>query len=177
MKYLKKKKSPGIYMVQSEHIIYGGRTLFKCLANLFGAIINLNYIPYILKTGLLVPIYKGPPKQRNNPDSYRAVTLLSVFYKLFEKIINEKLLNVLTKNHPEFPCIQQQGFQKELSSITVAFNLHETIYSVIELNSIAYVAFLDIRKAFDTVNHSMLFKKNGRNALVGWLVDLGLTAL
>ena len=159
VKSLKKKKSPGIDMVQSEHIIYGGRTVFKCLANLFGAIINLNYIPYIWKTGLLVPIYKGPPKQRNNPDSYRAVTLLSVFYKLFEKIINEKLLNVLTKNHPEFPCKQQQGFQKELSSITVAFNLHETIYSVIELNSIAYVAFLDIRKAFDTVNNSMLFKK------------------
>ena len=159
VKTLKKRKAPGIDMIQSEHIIYGGRTLFICLMNLFKAVLHLNYILNIWKTGILIPIYKGSPKQKDDPDSYRAVSLLPIFYKLFEKIINENIQQYITKNNSDFPCKQQQSFQKCLSSITTSFNMHETIYSAIELNKVVYVAFLDIKKAFDMVNHSMLFHK------------------
>lgn len=62
-------------------------------------------------------------------------------------------------NCQPFPCRQQQGFQKNMSSITASFNLHETIYNTVELNKVAYVGLLDIRKAFDTVSHPLLIEK------------------
>ena len=81
------------------------------------------------------------------------------FYKLFEKIINENIQQYITKNNTVFPCKRQRGFQKCLSSITTSFNMHETFYSAIESNKVVYVVYLDIKKAFDMVNHSMLFHK------------------
>ena len=58
-----------------------------------------------------------------------------------------------------FPCPQQQGFQKQLSCLTAAFNLQETICANLDLHSNVYAAFLDTEKAFDTVWHSGLFYK------------------
>ncbi len=130
-----------------------------CLVNLFTSILNIGYIPNNWKTGILIPIYKGGSKSTVDPDSYRAVSLLPSFYKLLERIICNKLNEFMTDNKYEFPCQQQQGFQKQLGSLTVSFNLHETLYHTVERNGKAYAALLDIRKAFDTVSHSGLISK------------------
>lgn len=114
VKTLKKKKTPGIDKVQNEHIIYGGRTLYICICNLFNAIIRVNYIPVVWKTGLLIPIYKGNPKAKDDPDSYRAVSLLPALYKLFEKIINEKIHVFLTSNQIHFLRNNSKDFRNSL---------------------------------------------------------------
>lgn len=59
----------------------------------------------------------------------------------------------------KFPNRHQQGFQKHLGCLTTSFCLLETIYNNIELNSKVYVAFLDSRKAFDTVWRKALMYK------------------
>ena len=128
VKHLKRKKHQVLVKFENEHIIYGGRTLYMCICNLFNAIICVNYIQGVWKTGLLIPIYKGNPKAKDDPDSYRAVSLLPTLYKLFEKIINEKSRVFLTSNQIQFPSKQQQGFQKQLSSITISFNLQYLQY-------------------------------------------------
>ena len=56
-----------------------------------------------------------------------------------------------------FPNPQQNACQKYLGSLTVSFNLQETIANNIELNSNTYVASLDSPKAFDHVWHDSLF--------------------
>ena len=71
----------------------------------------------------------------------------------------ERINTFLHQLPQRFPCPQQQGFQKQLSCNTAAFNLQETILYNLELNSNVYVAFLDIRKAFDTVWHDALLYK------------------
>ena len=172
VKTLKKKKAPGIDKIQNEHIIYGGRTLYMCICNLYNAIIRVNYIPGVWKTGLLIPIYKGNPKAKDDPDSYRAVSLLPTLYKLFEKIIDEKIRVFLTSNQIQFPSKQQQGFQKQLSSITVSFNLHEAIYNTLELNKVAYIALLDLKKAFDSVSHNLLFQKLEQLNIPKWIIKI-----
>ena len=176
VKTLKKKKAPGIDKVQNEHIIYGGRTLYLCICNLFNAIIRVNYNPGVWKTGLLIPIYKGNPKAKDDPYSYRAVSLLPALYKLSEKIIDEKIRVFLASNQIQFPSKQQQGFQKQLSSITVSFNLHEAIYNTLELNKVAYGALLDLKKAFDSVSHNLLFQKLYQLCIPKWIIKIIIEA-
>ena len=159
LKTLKKRKAPGIDKVQNEHLNYGGRTLLQCLSNLFSAILTYSYVPLAWKTGITVPIYKGGNKSKSNPDSYRAISLLPSMYKLFEKVINENIVNAINEKNPKFPNLQQQGYQKQLGSDTVAFNLHEAFYNTLEIGDTAYVAFLDTHKAFDTVWHKGLLHK------------------
>jgi hypothetical protein len=67
----------------------------------------------------------------------------------------------------QFPSTQQHGFQKQLSCITTAFNLQETIAYHVDRQSDVYVAFLDQKGAFDSVRHQALFVKLGRLGLTG----------
>ena len=62
-------------------------------------------------------------------------------YKLFEKVIHENISNDVHFKHPEFPSKQKQGYQKQMGSSTVAFNIHESIYNTVETGEKAFVAF------------------------------------
>ena len=159
LKTLKKRKPPGVDKVQKEQIIYGGRTLIQCLSNSYSAMLTYKYIPSIWKTGIIIPIYKRGLKSKVDPNSYRVISLLLSTYKLFEKDIRVNILNDVQFKHPEFPSKQQQGYQKQIGSSTVAFNIHESIYHTVKTGEKAFVAFLDIHKAFDSVWHSGLFRK------------------
>jgi len=155
IKGLKRRKAPGWDTVQNEHLIYGGSKLISAITTLFNTVLRNEKIPTGWKRGLLIPIYKGNGKSKHDTDSYRPVTLLPTLYKLFEKIVDDRLRSFLSEN---LVCKQQQGFQRNVSCVTTTFNLQETIYHNVELNNKVYVAFLDTKKAFDTVWHNGLLK-------------------
>ena len=159
IRQLNNNKAPGHDNIQAEHIKYGGQLLIKQLVSLYNLIIQNSYLPKSWKKGIIIPIHKGNKKPHNELDSYRPVTLLPVLYKLFETILNNRILTWTHLEHHNFPSVQQQGFQKQLSCATTAFTLHETINTINEQNSTAFMAFLDIRKAFDTVWHPGIFQK------------------
>ena len=74
-------------------------------------------------------------------------------------MLQNRIHNFLRLNDIRFPNPQQQGFQKKLSCVSTVFSLQETIQYNIDQVSCTYVAFLDIKKAFDTVwHHAMLVK-------------------
>ena len=75
-----------------------------------------------------------------------------------------------------FPCLQQQGFQKGVSCITAAFNVQETIYHQIEQNSKVYMAYLDVKGAYDAVWHEGLFYKMGQLGITGKILRLLLNS-
>ncbi len=155
---LKTRKAPGIDLIVNEHLINGGNTLVHHLKILFDLMIEHEYVPTYQKIGTVIPIYKDG-KPRCAPDSYRHITLLSVIYKAFEKILHLRLQRWCKIKEIEFPNKQQNGYQKHLDSVTVSFNLQETIAYNRELGSDSFVAFLDTAKAFDTVWHNGLFFK------------------
>ena len=67
--------------------MFAGEILHKILAILFSAMINLAYVPAEMKKGVIITLYKGGNKRKDNPDSYRAITLSSVLLKLLERIL------------------------------------------------------------------------------------------
>ena len=78
---------------------------------------------------------------------------------MFEKLLLDRANCFLKASQISFPCIQQQGFQKGYSCTTAAFNLQEAMNYIIENGGSPYVAFLDIKSAFDGVWHDALFLK------------------
>ena len=170
---LKLRKAPGTDGIQAEHLKYGGKSVIHYICALFNSILKVGKIPNDWKKGIIVPIYKGDNKPKHSPDSYRPVSLLSCLLKVFEKIIHNRISSsVLDKI--KFPNPQQQGFQKDLSCITAAFNLQETVLHYNDHGSPVYVAFLDCKKAYDTVwRNGLLVKlhKLGVNGKIWSLID------
>lgn len=130
----------------------------------FDLIINKLVIPNDWQKGLIVPIFKGGNEDKFNSDNYQLVSLLFCLMKIFEKRILNRIQSFVV-DPKTFPSPLQQGFQRDFICLTASFSLQETIYHNVELNMRVFVAFLDSRKAFDTV---------WLNALMVKLYNLGI---
>ena len=169
---LKFHKSPGVDRIQNEHLRYAGRNFLLLIVRVFNAIAQHGYVPDVWKKGLIVPVHKGGQKPLHKCESYRPIALLCGFYKLFEKVILNRIHKWIDICSIPFPHRQQQGFTKSLNCITTSFALSESVWSVIEEHSMVYCAFLDIMRAFDTVWHSGLMHKLMNLGIKGQLLRI-----
>ena len=145
---LKLGTAPGPDQIQPEHIFYGGATLVTHMTALFNQIVEQEYIPQSFQHGLIIPIPKSSDKDPSDPSNYRGITLLSLIAKTFEKVI---LLRLQAAGIPDQIHPLQGGFKPGVSCIHTAFIFQEAIQHLREQKAKAYVALLDVQKAFDTV--------------------------
>ena len=122
-------------------------------------IVNLSLakgiFPDQLKISKIVPIYKADdPELFSN---YRPISLLSNFSKIFEKVMYNQLIKFT--NTLEILHSLQFGFRKNHSTSLALIHLINKIASSIDHNEITMGIFLDLSKAFDTLNHDILFYK------------------
>lgn len=122
-------------------------------------IINLSLssgvFPTSLKTALVVPIHKSG--DTNDISNYRPISLLPIFSKVLEKIVHNRVYNYLKT----FNLISdnQYGFLPGLGTEDALINFTKFTYNSIEKNNKTAAVFLDISKAFDSVNHEILIYK------------------
>ena len=112
-------------------------------------------IPSQLKIAKVVPIFKSGDSL--NMDNYRPISLLNVFSKILEKIVHKRLSNHLETNKLLSPF--QFGFRKNISTIHPLTKFLNFIAKSNNNNKFAIAMFCDLRKAFDTCDHSILLKK------------------
>ena len=123
-------------------------------------IINLSFQTGIyidvLKISRVVPIYKDKGSDLDHTN-YRPISLLSNINKIIEKIMHERLYSFLEQHK----CIYelQFGFRAAHSTTHALTDLIEDIRKAIDENKFSVGVFIDLQKAFDTVDHKILLKK------------------
>ena len=111
--------------------------------------------PDKLKLAKTIPLHKkGSTLNMNN---YRPISLLSVFSKIYEKIMYARQYQFLEKSELFYSL--QFGFRAKHSTNHALISITETIKESIDNNKLGCGVFLDLRKAFDTVNHKILLEK------------------
>ena len=156
-------KAAGEDGITYEHIIFGGDFLYKLLAKLFNAVLQFSFAPREMKKGVIISLFKGGRKKRDNPDSYRAITLTPVVTKLLERILLTRI-ELFDNIRPQIHHLQG-GFQKNFGCLMTSFMLRELVFHAKENSSKLYVCFLDVKKAFDCVWHDGLFYKLYRSGI------------
>jgi len=155
VKTLTKGKASGPDKVSHEHLIYGINALAIPLSNLYTRMLTTGIIPTKLKEGEIITLYKGGRKRKDDPNSYRAITLSSSILKVYEIILLERCRDNILKTLHKLQC----GFQEKLGCMMTSFALRESLFFAKENSSSVYLCFLDARQAFDRVWHSGLFFK------------------
>ena len=125
------------------------------LAILFNKCLHVGLFPDDLKISKIIPIYKSGAK--NELSNYRPISMLPQISKLFEKIIKTRLNVFLTKN--DILSDSQYGFREGISSSDALMDLTESISESLERLEKCAVVSIDLKKAFDTIHHDILFVK------------------
>ena len=143
----------GFDNIHSNHIKYASFLFEKLIAMLFSSFILHSYISLDVLRGTINPRIKDKYGDISSADNYRPVMSSSVFLKIFEYCLLNKIENLIQLND------RQHGFRSGYSTSTACYILKETILSYTMSNTNVYACFVDFSKAFDTVNHWTLLKK------------------
>ncbi len=112
-------------------------------------------VPNSLKIAKVVPVYKSGPKDQLT--NYRPISILPFFSKLLEKVVYNRLTEYLNKwsilAHNQF------GFRSNHSTCMAVIDMCDKISQALDEGKYAAGIFIDLSKAFDTVDHSILLKK------------------
>ena len=111
--------------------------------------------PDLLKIAHVTPIFKSG--DRCEPNNYRPISVLPVVSKVLEKCMYRRVVKFLEKY--KLLSHQQYGFTRGKSCVDAVSSLTEFIYKSLNASEYVVTLFIDLKKAYDTVNHTILLDK------------------
>uniref|UniRef100_K7E252 RNA-directed DNA polymerase n=1 Tax=Monodelphis domestica TaxID=13616 RepID=K7E252_MONDO len=146
-------KAPGKDGIPTEVYKALNRKVLQAFHIVLTSIWEEEDMPPELRDASIIALYKNKGT-RAACDNYRGISLLSTAGKILARIILNRLLSsVSEQNLPESQC----GFRPDCSTIDMVFTVRQMQEKCLEQNLSLYIVFIDLTKAFDTVNREPLW--------------------
>ena len=152
---LKESKAAGLDKINAKLVKDSAEVICPTLTKIFNRSLQQGIFPEDLKNAFVSPIYKNGDK--SDCSNYRPISILSTIAKVLEKTVYNQLISYLNENN--ILSNSQFGFRKQHSTTTSLLNATNNWLLNIDKGLINGVLFLDLRKAFDTVDHKILIEK------------------
>ncbi len=155
LKGIGKNKATGLDDVPAKFIVDGSAEIACPLTHIINLSIYHSKVPKDLKSAKVVPLYKKNSK--TDVGNYRPVSILPVVSKILERVIYTQLEGYLSQNDLLYQF--QSGFRTGFSTDSCLVHLTDYIRLEMDKGNYTGMVLLDLQKAFDTVNHSILLMK------------------
>ena len=130
-------------------------SLSKPLALIINQSLVTGIFPNKLKLAKVQPLFKKG--DTTLLDNYRPISILPSLSKVFEKVVYKQLYDYFVSNHLFYTS--QHGFKTLHSTETAALEFIDKIFKFLDSGKLPLSIYLDLSKAFDTLNHDILFHK------------------
>ena len=152
--HLKSGKLMGPDLIPNEVLRHGG--IRAVILSFMNKCFEHHLVPGIWQKAIISPIPKSASKDPCVPLNY-SLSLLSCFYKIYSCLLNNRLTNYCEQNN--LIVEEQNGFRPGRSCLDYIYSLTSIIRNRISDKSSTYVAFVDMKKAFDWVNRDLMLYK------------------
>ena len=152
LKEMKQNKAPGNDTLTCDIIGLGGNEAITQITKIFNTILKNKKIPPEWKEAKVIILHKkGDMRDIKN---YRPISLLSHMYKLFTRVLQKRMEIILDANQPR----EQAGFRKGFATTDHLHSINQVIEKSNEFNLPLCIAYIDYEKAFDSVEHDVIFQ-------------------
>ena len=155
IKGLKPKLSSGIDDINNKLLKEISEYIVVPLSQIINNSLTNGIFPLKMKTAKVVPLYKS--KDKDLTTNYRPISLLLTLSKILEKVVYSRVYNFLKETNQLFTS--QYGFRKQHSCEHAVGELIANITKGMEVGKITAGIFLDLSKAFDSLEHDVVYKK------------------
>jgi hypothetical protein len=152
---LKPNKATGLDKISARLLKDAAPVIISSLTHLLNLSIINKTVPKIWKSARLTPLHKAGAK--DDPSNFRPISILPSISKILERVIHSQLSTYLSTN--KLLTTSQFGFRLNSSTVNATAKFTDNVLKSMDDGKVTGAIFLDLAKAFDTVNHTILLRK------------------